>query len=141
MYCVICNNEVIAYHKDENVIKEYCKSLVTSHPSMDLLIGKIRKKKIQTNQLEELYLIEKDGIYVPSGYEIYYDIMSQDYNEFRNTKDNLYVFLNTDLSLKEKRTIKKAIKVLESHVDDSRYVPSLEELRNVKNQYGQYIEI
>lgn len=144
MYCVIYNDEVIAYHHDENVIEEYCELLINSHHEMKdkLLIGKIKTKKIPKNQLEDLYLEVKGDTYVPYKYSLYYDILTDDYYEMKSTKDNLQRLLNTEITKKERKAVEKVINILERKYGDEEeiYTPSPKELKRVENEYQYYLQ-
>ena len=145
MYCAIYDDEVIGYHEEETVIEEYCELLINSHPEYkdNLLIGKIKTKKIQKNQLEEMYLIDRGNIYVPSKYVIYYDIITDNYQEIMQAKESLQMMINTVSVLKNKeiKTINKTINIIEKYYGkEDNYVPTIEELKSIEEIYRTYLD-
>lgn len=143
MYCAYDQNEkIIAIHDKRYVVEKYVDTIYTLHKVV-LNVGKIKKSsKHKTKSKDDLYLIRFGDTYVQTGFLLYVELaQTQIMEDDQFALDILYRLLETKrLTEKQSKKIMKAIEVMEDLVhEDREYIPSLDQLRNLKNDYDPYI--
>ena len=133
---------VIAIHDEIDVIEKYVKSVYRCH-NVVLDFGKIKKSSLnKLEKYDDLYLIRYADTYVQSGYLQYVEFAnSQFIEDDEYARDVLIRILEfSNLSKKESKKIKNAIKVINDILEEDReYTPSLDELKDLKLHYDPYI--
>ena len=143
MYCVYDDKgNIIAFHNKKYIVEKYIDSIY-SHHKISLEIGKIKKSsKYKLNKNDDLYLVRFGDTYVQTGYLMYIEMcQNQILEDDQQALDILYRLLEIRrLSKKQSKKIMKAIEVLEKVVDEDRsYVPTLQQLKNLKMDYDPYM--
>lgn len=143
MYCAYDQDKnIIAFHDKKHVVEKYIDSIYKLH-KIQLNKGKIKKSsKYKLAGKDELYLIRYGNTYVQSGYLVYLEISQSEFIEDdQYALDILYRLLETTrLTDKQSKKIMKAIEVMEKLVrEDREYIPSLEQLKQVKSNYEPYL--
>lgn len=144
MYGIINeDNKLIAYHELKEPVEIYMESVDTDKKD-NLKIIHIKKKYRDSiyEKYDDLHLVRLHNTYVQSGYLVYIKIASQDIvDDEEYAKDILLRIIETqNLNYKDTTKLMKAIAVLEKIIDNDRtFVPSLEELKRMKDHYDYYM--
>lgn len=143
MYCAYDQNEnIVALHDKRYVIEKYVDTIYSLH-KVQLNIGKVKKSsKYKVTTKDDLYLIRFGDVYVQAGYLLYVELsQTQIMEDDQFALDILYRLLETRrLTEKQSKKIMKAIEVMEDLVhEDREYVPTIDNLKTMKNDYDPYI--
>lgn len=112
IYCAVLGNEIIAIHKRKKVIKKF----ILDNIDKDLRIGKLN---VKASKYETLYLVRLGSKYIPQ----YLQGTAEEISEERQA-DIRYVieviererrYIDSD---KEKKILKKAIKILKDNLQE-----------------------
>ena len=143
MYCILNEKkQMIAFHDELRVVELY-KELIQKNHGINLEIRKIKKNyKKHIKDFDDLYLVKYGEAYVQSGYLLYLQLTSnQSIDDMQSTKDTLLMILETreNLTRKEEKNVKKVVELLDDLItEDSSYVPDLDTLKSMKQDYDPY---
>ena len=141
MYAVYDRKNLIAVHDDKHVAEKYIKSVYSCH-GIELELRKIKRSSLSEEKRDSLYLTRYADTYVQSGYLRYVDYSySQFLEDDLKCRDILIRIMEyASITSKEAKKLKKAIKVVDNILaDDREYVPTYEELQNLKLHYDPYL--
>jgi hypothetical protein len=110
---------------------------------IELKVGKVKEaSESKLDGKDDLYLVKYNSSYIQSGYLIYTQINMDGFIEDEiAARDVLYRIIEVNkLTDKQIKRITRAIAILEDIIyKDTHFVPTLEQLKNMKYQYDPYI--
>lgn len=141
MYAILnTDDNIIAFTDDRDIAEEYIRNIYTSHKVRLRLLHMSSKKARKLVDLNDLYLVLYNGVYVQSGYVKYLDVVVGDKaDDLNSTKEVLIrLLVEKDLPKKTQKHIEKTIITLEKIINENKYTPSIDELRTLKTDYDPY---
>lgn len=143
MYAVFDGKKPIAFHEEKSVVKNYIEGIFKNH-GISLEYYKVDKKILSKyKDYHDLYLQRYGSIYIQSKYILYTELStSQCIEDLKFTKDILKRTLElTQLTEKEQKHMVKVIEIINNQIYDTiYYVPSFDELHNLKLYYDEQQE-
>ena len=141
MYIVLDNNDrPIAFSDEYEIAEKYTENIYTSHHVKLKIRHMSSKKARQIIDLDDLYLVLYDGIYIQNGYVKYLDIAIGGVpDDLYTTKEVLIrLLVEKDLPKKTRKHIEKTVIALEKMISENKYTPTIEELQTMKMDYDPY---
>lgn len=145
MWCCYDDAMLIAFHESHRVVRTYAQSILKHH-GIDLDLKKISNKRFyeENPNMQDYYLVKFYDTYIQSGYLLYEEIgysKDQIVSECNQVVDILTKLLELyNLKKKEVRAVQLVIRLISrmKHSNDD-YVPSMKELRRLKDQFEPYL--
>lgn len=144
MFCVfnLETQRIIGIHSDELICEEYINLYERHHPDANLEVAKIKKK--MSEKFYDLYLVRLGDSYIPEKFiDAYKFFIPQIVEDHKKCIEIMMRVLEVeDLSKKDKRTLTKAIEIINC-LNDSDYIPdenALEEMNRDMQEYYKKME-
>lgn len=146
LYGVSINGYLRAFHEKKKIIKEFARVYKDSNPSEKLLVVKIKKSSIsKISFIDEYYLTECFGIYVPIKYEPIISINSDKIFHLEYLLEEAITLIEEAIAteglekqIKRKKLIEAYDLLVEKKKEIRRYIPSVKELERMYADYELY---